>query len=83
MMVEKECNIYHIKPISPAEAFTTVFEEFTNCMKGDNTHLSTKSSMQRQPHYNLQSTHQHQHKYSEESIHLPTGPPDNKKVKVI
>ena len=27
---ERKCNIHHIKLISPAETFTSTFEEFTN-----------------------------------------------------
>ena len=53
--MERKCNFHHIKPILPTEAFTSEFEEFTKCIKGGNTHLSTQSSVQRWPHYNLQS----------------------------
>ena len=30
---ERKCNIHHIKPISPTEAFTSMFEEFTRASK--------------------------------------------------
>ena len=30
---EWKCNIHHIKPITPVEAFTSTFEEFTKCIK--------------------------------------------------
>ena len=52
---ERKCNIHHIKPISPTEAFTRTFEEFPKCIKGENTHLSTQSSVQKWPHCNLWS----------------------------
>ena len=38
---ERKCNIHHIKPIPPMEAFTSTFEEFTKYIKGGNAHLST------------------------------------------
>ena len=54
---ERKCSIHHIKPISPTEGFTSTFEEFTKFIKQHNTHLSTQYSVQKQPHYNLQSNH--------------------------
>ena len=55
---ERKCNINHIKPMSPTETFTSTFEEFTKCIKGGNTDLSTQSSVQKQPHYNIWSNNQ-------------------------
>ena len=58
---EQECNIHHIKPITPIEAFTSTFEELTKYIKREHTNLSTQSSVQKQPHYHLQSYSKHQH----------------------
>ena len=35
-------------------------EEFTKCIKKENTHLSTQSSVQTQPHCHQQSSSEHQ-----------------------
>ena len=41
---KRKCNILHIKPISPAEAFTSAFQEFTKCIK--ETILTRQPSLQ-------------------------------------
>ena len=42
-------NIHHNMPITPVEAFTSIFKEFTKCIKTENTNLS--------PHLHFRSNH--------------------------
>ena len=48
---EKKCNIHHVKPISPATAFTSAFEEFQKSITKEGKKLNTA----KQSHYNLRS----------------------------
>ena len=56
----QKCNIHHIKPITPVEAFISAFKEFKKCIKRDYSNLSTQSSEQKQPLYHLWSSSKHE-----------------------